>query len=367
MTSTTLPTPAAGTPRAAGHSRRLLGLALLVAALAALVFASLALGAKATSISELTQAWPTAWEILRGHTDTAQAADTVGSSVAEIAGILATMRIPRTVLAIVVGAALGLAGTLVQGLTRNPLADPGQLGVNAGAALFVAAGIFLFGLTSMQSHLFLAFLGAGLAALLVFGLSAGGIGRGDTLGLVLAGSALSAVLAAATSAIVYIDPNALDTLRFWQAGSVTGRGFDIITPALVPLAIGAVLALALGPTLNILNLGAEAAQALGTNVARANILGLVAITLLAGAATAAAGPIGFIGLVVPHVARGITGPDYKWVTPYSALAGACLLLGADIVGRLIMRPGELQAGIVIALLGGPAFIWLVRHRTVVSL
>lgn len=239
MTSTTLPTPAAGTPRAAGHSRRLLGLALLVAALAALVFASLALGAKATSISELTQAWPTAWEILRGHTDTAQAAGTVGSSVAEIAGILATMRIPRTVLAIVVGAALGLAGTLVQGLTRNPLADPGLLGVNAGAALFVAAGIFLFGLTSMQSHLFLAFLGAGLAALLVFGLSAGGIGRGDTLGLVLAGSALSAVLAAATSAIVYIDPNALDTLRFWQAGSVTGRGFDIITPALVPLAIGA--------------------------------------------------------------------------------------------------------------------------------
>ncbi|CAB1024102.1 iron ABC transporter permease [Corynebacterium diphtheriae] len=148
---------------------------------------------------------------------------------------------------------------------------------------------------------------------------------------------------------------------------MTGRGFDIIVPALLPLGVGALLALAMGPTLNVLNLGAEAAQALGTNVGRANALGLVAITLLAGAATAAAGPIGFVGLVVPHVARSITGPDYKWVLPYSGLAGACLLLLADIIGRLVMRPGELQAGIVIALIGAPAFIWLVRHRKLVSI
>nr|WP_276520001.1 iron chelate uptake ABC transporter family permease subunit [Corynebacterium diphtheriae] len=152
-------------------------------------------------------------------------------------------------------------------------------------------------------------------------------------------------------------------MRFWRAGSVTGRGFDIIVPALLPLGVGALLALAMGPTLNVFNLGAEAAQALGTNVGRANALGLVAITLLAGAATAAAGPIGFVGLV----ARSITGPDYKWVLPYSGLAGACLLLLADIIGRLVMRPGELQAGIVIALIGAPAFIWLVRHRKLVSI
>lgn len=352
----------------ARRSRRALGLLGLLAALVALAFASLALGAKATGIDKLADACPTAWEMLRGRLDVNSAvAGGVDNATAEVASILATMRVPRTVLALVVGAALGLAGTVVQGLTRNSLADPGMLGVSAGAALAVAGGIFLLGWTSMQSHLILAFVGAGLAALLVFGLTAAGLGSGDTLGLVLAGAALSAVLAALTSAIIYIDPNALDSLRFWRAGSVTGRGFDIIVPALLPLGVGALLALAMGPTLNVLNLGAEAAQALGTNVGRANALGLVAITLLAGAATAAAGPIGFVGLVVPHVARSITGPDYKWVLPYSGLAGACLLLLADIIGRLVMRPGELQAGIVIALIGAPAFIWLVRHRKLVSI
>ncbi|UWE92166.1 iron chelate uptake ABC transporter family permease subunit [Corynebacterium diphtheriae bv. mitis] len=325
----------------ARRSRRALGLLGLLAALVALAFASLALGAKATGIGELADACPTAWEMLRGRLDVNSAvAGGVDNATAEVASILATMRVPRTVPALVVGAALGLAGT---------------------------GGIFLLGWTSMQSHLILAFVGAGLAALLVFGLTAAGLGSGDTLGLVLAGAALSAVLAALTSAIIYIDPNALDSLRFWRAGSVTGRGFDIIVPALLPLGVGALLALAMGPTLNVLNLGAEAAQALGTNVGRANALGLVAITLLAGAATAAAGPIGFVGLVVPHVARSITGPDYKWVLPYSGLAGACLLLLADIIGRLVMRPGELQAGIVIALIGAPAFIWLVRHRKLVSI
>ncbi|CAB0820946.1 iron ABC transporter permease [Corynebacterium diphtheriae] len=323
----------------ARRSRRALGLLGLLAALVALAFASLALGAKATSIGELADACPTAWEMLRGRLDVNSAvAGGVDNATVEVASILATMRVPRTVLALVVGAALAVAG-----------------------------GIFLLGWTSMQSHLILAFVGAGLAALLVFGLTAAGLGSGDTLGLVLAGAALSAVLAALTSAIIYIDPNALDSLRFWRAGSVTGRGFDIIVPALLPLGVGALLALAMGPTLNVLNLGAEAAQALGTNVGRANALGLVAITLLAGAATAAAGPIGFVGLVVPHVARSITGPDYKWVLPYSGLAGACLLLLADIIGRLVMRPGELQAGIVIALIGAPAFIWLVRHRKLVSI
>lgn len=340
----------------------------MIVLLAILLASSMVIGAKSTTITDIQNAWPLAWEMLRTDLDTAAAAAR-GDDPAqvEIAGILATMRIPRTILAVVVGLALGLAGAMVQGLTRNPLADPGMLGVSSGAALAVAAGIYLFGLTSMYSHLWLAFLGAGLASLLIFGLAAGGIGKGDTLGLILAGAALSAVLSAITSGIVYIDPNALDSLRFWQAGSVTGRGFDIILPALIPIAIGMVLALALGPALNILNLGAETAQSLGANVLRSNILGLLALTLLAGAATAAAGPIGFIGLMVPHIARSLTGPDYRWVLPYSALAGANLLLLADIIGRIVARPGEIQAGIIVALIGAPAFIWLVRNRNVVAL
>lgn len=350
------PTTASPTPRS---GRRLAGLLGLVGALALLAAASLVLGAKATSPEEVLSALPQAWEILRGNVD--------AGSTGEVAGILATMRIPRTVLAIAAGAALGMAGSLVQGLTRNPLADPGTLGINAGAALAVAAGIYLFGITSMQAHLVLAFAGAALAALLVFGLSASGMGSGDTIRLVLAGAALAAVLASGTAAIVYVDPNALDALRFWQAGSVAGRGFDVILPALVPMAVGTLLALALGPTLNVLGLGAEAAQGLGVHVLRANAVGLVATALLAGATTAAAGPIGFVGLVVPHVVRALTGPDYRWVTPYAGLAGACLLLSADVFGRVVMRPGELQAGIVIALVGAPAFVWLVRHREAVRL
>lgn len=363
-----MPHPTPGHQRLALRRRRAFGLLALALMLALLVILSMVVGSKNTSVSQVTEAWPTGWEILRGRLTTAEAAaDGTAPQVAEIAGILATMRIPRTILAILIGIALGLAGTIIQALTRNPLADPGILGVSSGAALAVVTGTFLLGMTSMTHHLILGFLGAGLAALIVFGISAAGIGGGKTLTLVLTGSALAAVMSAMTSAIVYIDPNALDTLRFWQAGSVTGRGFDIIVPTLAPLAAGILLALALGPTLNVLTLGAETAQALGTDVARANALGLLAITLLAGAATAAAGPIAFIGLVVPHLARMITGPDNKWVLPYAALTGACLLLAADLLGRIVMRPGELQAGIVIALLGAPAFIWLVRHRSVVSL
>lgn len=339
--------------------RRILGLSALVITLVALVFLSLVLGARTTSLAETWNAWPRAWELLR--TNQPAAADD------EVAGILATMRIPRTVVAIVVGAALSLAGTLVQGLTRNPLADPGILGVNSGAALAITSGLYFFGIISIPGQLLLAFCGAGLAALIVFGLTASGTGKGNTLSLVLSGTALAAVLGALTAAVVYIDPNALDSLRFWQAGSVAGRGFDIILPALVPLAVGTALALALGPTLNVLSLGADTAQGLGVNVGRSYALGLLAIAVLAGAATAVAGPISFVGLVVPHIARSITGHNYLWILPYAALAGACLVLAADIVGRLVVRPGELQAGIVVALLGGPAFVWLIRHREMVNL
>ncbi len=348
--------------------RKLVGLVGILVLLVFLMSTSLIIGSKITTLGEVYQSLPLAWEMLTGKHDVASAlADGADASMAEIAGIIAAMRVPRTILALLVGAALGLAGAIIQALTRNPLADPGMLGVSAGAALAVVTGSYLFGVGSMLGSLWLAFLGAGLASLLVLGISSSGLGKGDTLGLVLAGAALSATLGAITSGIVYIDPQALDALRFWQAGSVTGRGFDVIGPAVPPIVIGALVALSLGPSLNLLSLGAETAQSLGANVGRTSFLGFVAITALAGAATAAAGPIGFVGLMVPHIVRVLTGPDYRWLLPYSALGGATVLLLADVIGRIVLRPGEMQAGVIVALIGAPAFIWLVRNRKLISL
>lgn len=353
---------------ATSATKKVAGLLGMMALLAFLAVASVILGAKITTTAQVYEAMPLAWEMVQSYTDVASAiAAGHGEELTEIAGIIATMRIPRTILAMLVGAALGLAGSVIQALTRNPLADPGMLGVSAGAALAVVSGLYLFGISSMMGSLWLAFAGAGITSLLVLGISNSGLGKGDTLGLVLAGAALSATLAAVTSGIVYIDPQALDALRFWQAGSVTGRGFDVIIPVLPPILLGAVVALSLGPSLNLLSLGAETAQSLGANVARTSLLGFAAITVLAGAATAAAGPIGFVGLMVPHIVRVFTGPDYRWLLPYSALGGATLLLLADVAGRVILRPGEMQAGVIVALIGAPAFIWLVRNRKLVAL
>ena len=366
------PTPTlvsqSATRQSTSAAKKVVGLVVMAMLLAFLIVASIILGAKVTSSAQVYQALPLAWDMLQSRTDVASAiAAGYSEELTEIAGIIATMRIPRTILAMLVGAALGLAGAVIQGLTRNPLADPGMLGVSAGAALAVAGGIYLFGISSMMGLLWLAFAGAGITSLLVLGISNSGLGKGDTLGLVLAGAALSATLAAVTSGIVYIDPQALDALRFWQAGSVTGRGFEVITPVVPPILLGAVIALSLGPSLNLLSLGAETAQSLGANVVRTSLLGFAVITVLAGAATAAAGPIGFIGLMVPHIVRVFTGPDYRWLLPYSALGGATLLLLADVAGRVILRPGEMQAGVIVALIGAPAFIWLVRNRKLVAL
>ena len=366
------PTPTlvsqSATRQSTSAAKKVVGLVVMAMLLAFLIVASIILGAKVTSSAQVYQALPLAWDMLQSRTDVASAiAAGYSEELTEIAGIIATMRIPRTILAMLVGAALGLAGAVIQALTRNPLADPGMLGVSAGAALAVAGGIYLFGISSMMGLLWLAFAGAGITSLLVLGISNSGLGKGDTLGLVLAGAALSATLAAVTSGIVYIDPQALDALRFWQAGSVTGRGFEVITPVVPPILLGAVIALSLGPSLNLLSLGAETAQSLGANVVRTSLLGFAVITVLAGAATAAAGPIGFIGLMVPHIVRVFTGPDYRWLLPYSALGGATLLLLADVAGRVILRPGEMQAGVIVALIGAPAFIWLVRNRKLVAL
>ncbi|MGY4103971.1 FecCD family ABC transporter permease, partial [Nocardia sp. R16R-3T] len=251
--------------------------------------------------------------------------------------------------------------------TRNPLADAGLLGVNAGAAFLAALSSYLFALTAPEQYLWFAFAGALIAGLVVFGASAIGGGKASPLSLVLAGAAVTAFLQALTNAIVLMDNAALDSYRFWVVGTVNGRGAEVFWQVLPFLAIGVVLAVTAAPGLNLLSLGDEAARGLGVHIGRNRALGLAAIVLLCGAATAAIGPIAFIGLIVPHVARVFTGPDYRWLIPYSGLLGAVLLLVADVVGRIVARPGELPVGVMISALGAPFFILLVRRKKLISL
>jgi len=276
--------------------------------------------------------------------------------------IVRSLRIPRTLLGILVGVALGVAGALMQGHTRNPLADPGLLGVNAGAAFLVVVGIYALGMTSLFSYVWFAFAGAFAASVLVFLLGSLGRGGPTPVTLALAGVALAALLQALTSALVLSDTQTLDAYRFWAVGAIAGRDTSITVQVAPFLAAGLILAVANAPGLNLLSLGEDVARGLGQRVVLTRCTGLAAITLLTGAAVAACGPMWFLGLVAPHVARAFTGPDYRWLLPASGLAGAVLLLVADVIGRLVVRPGELQVGIVLALIGAPFFIALVRRR-----
>ncbi|MFC0314707.1 FecCD family ABC transporter permease [Gordonia phosphorivorans] len=269
-------------------------------------------------------------------------------------------RLTRTALGLLAGLALGSAGALTQGHTRNPLADPGLLGINAGAACAVVIGVFVFGSTGTLANAVAALLGAGLAAIGVFALA--NLSGGTPLTLLLAGTGLTAFLMAVTSAIVLSDGATLDVWRTWNVGALAGRGTDVLTTALPFLVAGLVLALAGGWFLNLLSLGDDMATALGGRVWLIRLSGMATITLLAGAATAACGPIVFLGLVAPHLARAVTGPDYRWVVPFSALIGAALLIGCDVLGRVVARPGEVPAGVMLALVGGPALILMVRRR-----
>lgn len=333
---------------AAIRKRRVLGLVVLAVALAAALLASVAIGARPLTFDEIGHALLSAT-----GTDT------------DI--IVRTLRVPRTLLALVVGIALGIAGALIQGHTRNPLADAGLLGLNAGAAFFVVLSIYLFRFDSPSQYLWFAFAGSALASIVVFGLSSIGNGRSSPLNLALAGAGVAFFLAAMTNAIVLLDQTSLDGYRFWSVGSVAGRGLDVLWQVLPFLVVGVLIALASTPGLNVMSLGEDVARSLGTNVALTRTIGIVAITLLTGAATAACGPIAFIGLVVPHVARVVTGPDYRWLVPYAGLLGGVMLLLADVIGRVVVRPGELQVGIVLALFGAPFFIALVRRRKLASL
>jgi iron complex transport system permease protein len=315
--------------------------ALLVVAAAA----SLAVGARALSPAEV-------WHGLFAAPESDQ-------RLTEIRLIVRTVRVPRTVLAVVAGLALGVGGALIQGYTRNPIADTGLLGVNSGASFAVVSGIAAFGFTSPLQYVWFGFLGAAVAGAVVFGLSSIGRGAGNPLTLALAGQGVTVFLAAMTTAVALTDKASLNALRFWNAGSLTGVGFDVIGPVSAFIAAGLLLALTTLPSVNLLNLGDDVARGLGVNTALTRTVGIVAITLLAGAATAACGPIAFLGLMVAHVARYLTGPDYRWLVPYAGLLGAVVLLVCDIVGRLVVRPGELDAGVVVSLLGAPFFAVLV--------
>jgi iron complex transport system permease protein len=338
------PTPAA-LPGRRRSSRRVL--VALLALLAVAVLVSLAVGSRALPLGTVLDV------LLRPD----------GSDASTI---VHELRAPRTALAVAVGVALGVAGALMQGHTRNPLADPGLLGVEAGAAFAVVVGIHAFGVTALTGYAWFSLAGAGLAAVAVFAI--GSTRRGpDPVALVLAGTAVSALLLSVTQGILLRDVDTLDDYRFWAVGSTAGRGFDVLGEVLPFLVAGLVLAAVSASTLDLLQLGDDVASALGLHPVRHKVVGVLAITLLTGAATAACGPVGFVGLVVPHVARFVVGIDHRWVIPCSGLVGALLVVLADVLGRVLVRPAELQVGIVMAVVGGPAFVLLVRRSRTVRL
>jgi iron complex transport system permease protein len=276
-------------------------------------------------------------------------------------------RIPRTVLGLVAGAALGLAGAAMQGVSRNPLADPGIMGVNAGAALAVVAGIHLSGISGASGFIWFAFAGAAAAAAVVYLIASMGRDGATPVKLALAGAALSAGLYSLMNVILVSSQDTLDRFRFWQVGGIAGNDWSVIVAGLPFLLIGASIVLGSGRILNSLALGDDMARGLGHNVALARGVTALGIVLLCGSATAMAGPIGFVGLVVPHAVRFFTGPDYRWILPLSMVLAPALLLVSDLAGRVVLLPGEVPAGIMTAIVGAPVFVWLVRRGKGTSL
>ncbi|GHD00395.1 FecCD family ABC transporter permease [Zhihengliuella salsuginis] len=338
-------------PAATAHPgvRRSAWALALVGALALLAVLSVAFGARVVSPGEV-------WGGLAGSTD--------GFGEAAVA-----KRVPRTALALLAGAALAVSGVVMQGVTRNPLADPGILGVNMGAALAVVVGIAHFGLVSATSFVWVAIAGAAVAALVVYAIASlgpGGFhaGAATPLKLALSGAAVSAALASFISAVVLGRNDIASGVRSWQIGGVGGADFASMAAVAPFLAGGLAISLLAAKALNSLALGDELAAGLGERVGLARGLASLGAIVLAGAVTALTGPIGFVGLVVPHVVRLLIGSDHRWLLPLSALAGAVLLTAADIVGRVVARPAEIDVGIVTALVGAPFFIYIVRRQKV---
>ena len=325
------------------RSRRLIGLAAAAALLLVMVVLSLVLGARDVVIAEV---WNALFSPDADNTDQLVVRD---------------LRVPRTVIGIVVGLSLALAGTIMQGITRNPLADPGLLGVNAGASVFVVLAISLLGVSSPAGYVWFAFAGAAAAASVVYGIGAIGREGATPVKLVLAGTAVTAGLTSIITLVLITDSDTLNSYRFWSVGSLASRDFEPVLAVLPFIVVGVIVAFTVGRMLNLLSLGDDLARGLGQNLTITRVLAAVAVVLLCGSATALAGPMVFVGLVVPHVVRPFTGPDYRWILAYSAVLGPVLLLAADIIGRLIVRPAELEAGIIIAVIGAPIMIALVRR------
>ncbi|MEE1929818.1 iron ABC transporter permease [Streptomyces sp. TRM 70351] len=318
-----------------------------VLVLAALMAASLAFGSR-------TVGWSDVWAGLGGADGTLEQA-------------AVTKRIPRTLLAVAIGAALGLAGGVMQGVTRNPLGDPGILGVNMGASLAVVTAVAYFGLSSPTGYIWVAMTGAALAAVFVHTVGTLGRGGATPLKLALAGAATSAAFASLVTAVVLPRNDIAGGFRLWQIGGVGGASFERIGQVLPFFAAGFAICLLSARALNSLALGDELAAGLGERVAVARGVAALGAVVLCGAATAVAGPIGFVGLVVPHTCRLLVGVDHRWLLPFTALLGAALLTAADVLGRVVARPAEVDVGIITALLGAPFFIWIVRRQKVRAL
>lgn len=343
ISRTSLDTRPDAAPLRRSTARRLVWLLVLAGGAVLVCVASITIGTRDVSPAEMAS-----W--LSGGTGVGEAA--------------MTARVPRTVLGVLVGAALAVAGLTMQAVTRNPLADPGILGVSAGASLAVVTGIGFFGLSSSLGYLSFAIVGAAVAAAFVY--TVGSLGRGGAtpLKLALAGAATTAAFTSLSSAVLLPRVDLLQVFRFWQIGGIGGATWErieVVTPVLV---IGAVVCLVCSRGMNSLALGDDVATGLGEHVTRTRLIASAGAVLLTGAATAVAGPIAFVGLVVPHVCRLLIGTDHRWLVPFSALGGAILLVGADVVGRIVARPTEVEVGILTALVGAPFFIWIVRRRKV---
>lgn len=328
---------------------RRVGVPLAILAVAIAVILSLGVGS--TMLSP-----PRVWAGILGAASDTQAVDIVRGS-----------RWPRTVLGLIVGAALGLSGCVMQALTRNPLADPGILGVNAGASAAVVSAIAFFGITDPSGYLWFALAGAAVVTAVVYLLGSAGRAGATPVRMALVGTAITATLTAYVSGVMLLDPMTFASFRFWEIGALAGRDLNVVGSIWIILLVGSLAVLAIGPALNVLALGDETASALGSRLGRVRAVAALAAAALAGCATAAVGPIAFVGLAVPHMARAMVGVDHRWQLPTSALLGALLLVLTDVAGRVVMWPSEIGVGVVTVVLGAPVFIWFVRARKVTQL
>ncbi|MEU4302990.1 FecCD family ABC transporter permease [Kitasatospora aureofaciens] len=342
MTDTTAPPGKRRTPR-----HRILWLAAALAVLAVAVLLSLAVGSRNVPLSGTVGA------LLHGG----DSADAV---------VIRELRVPRTVVGLAVGAALGLAGAVMQGLTRNPIADPGILGVSQGAAAGVVVAVSGFGVSTLTGYVWFGFAGAVVATVLVYGLAGRGRGGATPIKLALAGSAMSAFIASLNTLVLTTDAATMDQFRFWHVGSLSGRTADVAWQLLPFLAVGTLLVVAVARGLDALALGEDTARGLGARTGAVRAVGALGATVLTGSAVAAAGPIAFIGLAVPHAARAVADADHRWVLAFSAVLGPALLLLADTLGRVLFPPSEVPAGVMTALVGVPVLVTLVRRRKVVA-